>query len=346
MPRASDAPEESGRIEVRDLGAAAEEAAEVEAVERRFLASATGPVAADERELMEEGRGATEFGVRDMVDEGLPEVEVVAEAAGFLAAAAEPMVEVLFSLLGEPTALAPLLGTAEVRRIDLLDSSSEADTLGRERWVAVDEMLLAGLRTVLVEVLEVPPGGRVGGLARPPATRVVAEEVLAGLVAVVLVDEAVVGRRTVEEVAVAAPELEPGFFREEAVETVDFVLGEDGAGLGVSSCWTTSKLPASDILAVGGDRVTARRERVSVDGWVLLTRVKVSWRRSKRGSRIAAGVGRHSKGRVGRVEGEAEGDDLAGITAFLAAEGIGELHWRPQEGNWVVGRGGLNRLDP
>ncbi|GKT57874.1 LOW QUALITY PROTEIN: hypothetical protein ColTof4_09856 [Colletotrichum tofieldiae] len=227
----------SGRIEVRARGAAEEVVAEVEAVERRFLASATRPVAADERELMEEGRGATELGVRDKVDEGLPAVEPAAEVAGFLAAAvAAPRVEVLFSLLGEPTALAPLLGAVEVRRAVLLDSSSEADTLGRERWVAVDETL-AGLRTVLLEALELPPpGGRVGGLVRPPATREVVEEVvLAGLP--VLVDEDVVGRRTVEAAAAAAPEeLGLGFFREEAAETVDFVLGERGAALGASSC--------------------------------------------------------------------------------------------------------------
>ncbi|GJC91011.1 hypothetical protein ColLi_13850 [Colletotrichum liriopes] len=146
-------------------------------------------------------------------------------------------------------------GAVEVRRAVLLDSSSEADTLGRERWVAVDETL-AGLRTVLLEALELPPPG--GG---PPATREVVEEVvLAGLP--VLVDEDVVGRRTVE--VAAAPELGLGFFREEAAETVDFVLGERGAALGASSCWTTSKLPVSDMSA--GARGSAGG-RGSVVGW-------------------------------------------------------------------------------
>lgn len=217
------------------LGAA--EVVEVEAVDRRFLASATAPVpvAAEERELIEEGRGATEFGVRDVVEESRGAAdELLVELAGFLAAAVPvPRVEVLLSLLGEA---ALLLGTVEVRRAVLLDSSSEADTLGRERWVAVEEVL-AGLRTVLLAVLELLPGGRVGGLVRPPATREVVEEVVLAGFPVLEVD--VVGRRAA---AAVVPELEAGFFREEAVETVDFVLGEvvavaaAAAGLGASSC--------------------------------------------------------------------------------------------------------------
>lgn len=102
------------------------------AVERRFLASATAPVpVAADREVVDEGRGAELMDCREAV-EVLGADELLTELAGFLAAAvAAPVVVVdaLFSLLGEPA----LLGTAEVRRTVLLVSSSEADTLGRER---------------------------------------------------------------------------------------------------------------------------------------------------------------------------------------------------------------------
>lgn len=113
--------------------------------------------------------------------------------------------------------------------------------------MAVDDVLLGTLRVALLVVLVLLPGGRVGGLLRPPATRVV-EEVPAGFA---VLDADAAGRRAVAVV----PELEAGFFREEAAEAVDFVLGERGAALGASSCWTTSKLSASDM---AGDRGTAK----------------------------------------------------------------------------------------
>lgn len=104
------------------------------AVDRRFLASATAPVpVVADRVLVEDGRGAELMEDRDPVDEGLKADELLTELVGLRAAAvAAPVVvvEVLFSLLGE---LAALLETVEVRRMVRLVSSSEADTLGRER---------------------------------------------------------------------------------------------------------------------------------------------------------------------------------------------------------------------
>lgn len=83
-----------------------------------------------------------------------------------------------------------------VRRevVDVVDffSSSLALTLGRLRWVEV-EVAVVGRRVVVVV-----PGGRVGGLVRPPVAREVAV-VPAVLDAVV---EVVAGRRTVLVVVV------------------------------------------------------------------------------------------------------------------------------------------------
>lgn len=123
------------------------------------------------------------------------------------------------------------------------------------------------------------------------------EVVLAGF-PVLEVD--VVGRRA----AAVVPELEAGFFREEAAEAVDFVLGEvvaaAAAGLGASSCWTTSKLPASDMIVDDGGTSGRRRGcRRSGGSACALSRSAKAVHEEVlgKGSRVAAGIGRDEGGK-------------------------------------------------
>lgn len=162
------------------------------AVERRFFAASVlalllavvGLVSRDVAEDVVVGRVVV---VRAVA------VLLLTVLVGLLAAAvvelAVDSLEVL-SLPGELAAAVP--GATEVRRsaevAGFLVSSSDADTLGRDRWVAVEEAVV-GRRMVD------GTGGRVGGLVRPLA-RVVLVVAVVGLV------PGAAGRRTLP-VAVA-----------------------------------------------------------------------------------------------------------------------------------------------
>jgi len=78
-------------------------------------------------------------------------------------------------------------------------SSSLALTLGRLRWLAAEVVGAAVERRAAVVVVV---GGRVGGLARPPAVRV---EVVAVAVLELVAEDAVPGRRVVVVEVVAVP---------------------------------------------------------------------------------------------------------------------------------------------
>lgn len=120
---------------------------------------------------------------------------------------------------GDEAAEAEEPDSVDVRRalevsVRFFDSSSDADTEGRERWVVVDEVLPVAGRRVVEDT-----GGRVGGLLRPPVARVVEVVVLEALEAVAA------GRRAVVLVPVLL------------VGVADLVLGvplAEGGDLGVS----------------------------------------------------------------------------------------------------------------
>lgn len=189
--------------------------------------------------------------------------EVTLDDAGFLVAVVVVVEEEAagFGLvLGELEEVA--LDRVEVRRAAVLPrvevlrlfSSSEADGL---EDVAVDVRLAA------VELA----GGRVGGLLSPPPAALVRVELAVGFVAV---EEVVAGRRAAVVVvpgagflaAVALPGVlgpfaAAGFLTGGAAAAAGAASaaagaaggGDWGFSAGASSCWTTSKPSASDILA-------------------------------------------------------------------------------------------------
>lgn len=121
------------------------------------------------------------------------------------------------------------------------------------------------------------PGGRVGGLLIPPPAVLVRVELAVGFVAV---EEVVAGRRAAVVVvpvagffaAVALPAgLVPlaaaGFLTGGAAAAAGAAAGEAGWGFsaGASSCWTTSKPSASDILACRRVSIQVQRDD-SLDG--------------------------------------------------------------------------------
>lgn len=149
-----------------------------------------------------------------------------------------------------------------VRReaVDVVDffSSSLALTLGRLRWVEV-EVAVVGRRVVVVV-----PGGRVGGLLRPPVAREVAE-FPAVLDAVV----EVAGRRTVLVVVV------PG--RLVVVVVVEILVGPLDLGAGAASGLGSGAADTSGEEGVGvppfswGASEDESRTSAAASGWTTST---------------------------------------------------------------------------
>lgn len=180
-------------------------------------------------------------------DEGL-----LVGAEGFLRVDVVDAVVGLVAVLDGDEA-SPLGRTEERRAADVIVDFflSSSDTEGWALWFVVEEAL-AGFLTAA------PAGGRVGGLVRLPPARAVAP---AAVLAAVVV--AVPGRRTAVAVAVL-----PGRFTAAEVPVLVEEAGDFAVALGDvaavpvvsspermdSSCCTTSKPSASDMVAGDGAR--------------------------------------------------------------------------------------------
>jgi hypothetical protein len=194
---------------------------------------------------------------RDVLEARVEVLEVVVELVaepGTRDAAVPVVPSVLFS------AVLPGLERMLVRLETVaFFSSSLALMLGRLRWLAVVDAV-PGRRVAVVEVAV--PGGRVGGLVRPPVGRVVVVEAVVLEAAVPAVAP---GRRAEAAAVVVVPgRLRAGVVLEGPLAAVEgsgeaaagSLVVEDAAGA-ESSCWTTSKLSFSDIM--GGRSSNGRR---------------------------------------------------------------------------------------
>lgn len=102
-------------------------------------------------------------------------------------------------------------------------------------------------------------GGRVGGLLRPPPVVPAREAELT--VGFGPVEPAMTGRRTapaeVAEARLVVVELPAGSFPSTA--DLDPLAGAEDSAAGASSCWTTSKPSASDMMVLWGALCKTRR---------------------------------------------------------------------------------------